>query len=73
MVLNFQDFKKRKAEKQSYRDSLVNKIVDHYSEENLEKDNSFYLEHVRTGFPIHVLEGILERLEENALVNSHAR
>ena len=70
MVINFQDFKQRKTEKQDYRDGLVSKIESIYKEENPENKESFYLEHVRNGFPIHVLEGILERLEQTSAASS---
>lgn len=63
MIIDFTYHQERKAVKEHYRKQLVEQINAYYLSDKARKENAFYLEHVRTGFPIHILEGILERLE----------
>ncbi|MFW7380909.1 MAG: hypothetical protein ACOH5I_18985 [Oligoflexus sp.] len=65
MVIDFAKMKARRDEKLAYRQNLINRIVAHYQETNHEMLDSFYMEHVRHGFPIHVLEEIAERLDQS--------
>lgn len=63
MLIDFAKSKAKREEKQAYRESLVNRILTHFQHADCENPGKFYLEHVRDGFPIHMLEDIAERLE----------
>ncbi len=64
MLLSFQEHLDRRRQKSSYRAELVAKILE-YNDQNPdgEKAGSLYIEHVKHGFPVHILENILQRLE----------
>ena len=67
MVVDFQVHLNRRRQRSSYRAELVEKILAyHLRDPEGEKDGSLYLEHVKNGFPVHILENILERLEQKA-------
>ena len=67
MVIPFdRHFKRRKSQEQ-YRCELVEKILSHHrAEPNSETEDSMYIEHVKEGFPIEILENIIQRLEPRA-------
>ena len=63
MILNFSEYRSKKLAKEKYRDELVSKIFAYFDSLEHKRDYDYYLDHVRSGFPIHVLEGILDRIE----------
>lgn len=67
MVIPFdRHFKRRKSQEQ-YRCELVEKILSHHrAEPNSETEDSMYIEHVKEGFPVEILENIIQRLEQRA-------
>jgi len=65
MVIDFAKGKAKRDKKVAYRQRLVSRIIACYQLTNSEVLDSFYMEHVRSGFPIHVLEEIAERLENS--------
>ncbi len=66
MVLDFKHFRDKRQKKVNYRQQLIEQIVDHHRRAgDQEMQNHLYLEHLERGFPIHILEGIAERLTES--------
>ncbi|MBC7531446.1 MAG: hypothetical protein H7318_07695 [Oligoflexus sp.] len=67
MVIPFdRHFKRRKSQEQ-YRRELVEKILSHHrAEPKGETEDSMYIEHVKEGFPVEILENIIQRLEQKA-------
>lgn len=66
MVIPFdRHFKRRKSQEQ-YRRELVERILSHHRQPNGEPEDSMYIEHVKDGFPIEILENIIQRLEQRA-------
>lgn len=63
MVISFERVKASRDARQEYRQKLVDKILSHYDSKEDKSDTEYYLEHIKSGFPIHILEGIAERLE----------
>ncbi len=64
MLLDFQSHFDRRRQRSSYRAELVEKILAYNSQDpEGEREGSLYLEHVKNGFPVHILENILQRLE----------
>ena len=64
MILDFQAHFDKRRQKSSYREELVAKILEYNDQDpDGEKAGSLYLEHVKHGFPVHILENILQRLE----------
>lgn len=67
MVLDFKRFQEKRQKKANYRRQLVEQIVEHHRRAgHQEAHNVLYLEHLESGFPIHILEGIVERLTHAA-------
>lgn len=63
MVISFEQKLAQKKGKVAYRDELVDKIVKwHEENEQDEPKGDFYLDHLRQGLPLHMLEQIAERL-----------
>lgn len=70
MVLSFQQHHKKRVQRQEYRQRLVARITElHQQAGDDELKNELYLEHLREGFPIHILENILERLSQARAAN----
>ena len=68
MVIPFDRYLSRRVQKEDYRKELVAKILAHHrASPNGEREDSMYLDHVRSGFPIDVLEGIVQKLEQEGL------
>lgn len=67
MVLDFNKFRQKRLDRAAYRQQLVAKILEYYANEELKTQYSFYLEHIQTEFPVHILENILERLDHGGI------
>lgn len=65
MIIEFEVHQKIRRQKEDHRRQLVEQIESLLlsSGESLE---GAYLDHVRTGFPVHILENILHRLREQS-------
>lgn len=63
MLLDFNRHREKLQAKQRYRDSLVEEILSFYIDDGQKEKDQFYLDHVRHQFPVHMLEGIIERLQ----------
>lgn len=68
MVIPFDRHLRRKREREEYRLELIDRIVSYHRAQGYDSEDS-YLEHVRTGFPIEILENIIEKLEEGPTAN----
>lgn len=69
MVIPFDRHLKRKQEREEYRRELIDRIVNYHQAHGYDPSDS-YLEHVRTGFPIEILENIVQKLEQEQAVNN---
>ena len=70
MVINFDRYLEKQVERKDYRQKLVDEIIAYYREHQGEFEaESFYLQHVRVGFPISILENIRERLTSQRVSN----
>ncbi len=67
MVIRFERYLSRRLQKEQYRKELVERILSyHRTSPDGEKEDSMYLQHVKSGFPIDVLESIVQKLEQRA-------
>lgn len=67
MVIPFDRHLKRRKQQEQYRKELVDRILSHHrSSPDGEAENDGYLEHVKEGFPIEILENIVQKLEQRA-------
>lgn len=65
MVIRFEKYLSRRLQREEYRKALVERILAfHRNSPNGEKEDSMYLQHVRSGFPIDVLESIVQKIEQ---------
>ncbi len=64
MVISFERHLKRKQEKEAYRLELIAKIVERHAALGQELSDS-YLEHLKLGFPIEILESIVQKLDQD--------
>ncbi|MFY7928382.1 MAG: hypothetical protein ACOVS5_05895 [Oligoflexus sp.] len=64
MVVSFEKYHNRRQKKLAYRQELVERIFAHHRQlPHGDAEDSFFLQHVREGFPINILENILARLD----------
>ncbi len=63
MIISFERVKASRDAKKAYRQELVDRILNHYGDDLKKGESEYYLEHIKSGFPIHILEGIAKRLE----------
>ena len=67
MVIPFDRHFKRRKQQEQYLKELVDRILTHHREHPTgESDGSMYIEHVKAGFPIDILENIVQKLEPRA-------
>ncbi len=67
MVIPFDRHFKKRKQREQYRLDLVERILSHYRDDpSGQPDGSMYIEHVKAGFPIEILENIVEKLERRA-------
>ncbi|RYZ58519.1 MAG: hypothetical protein EOP07_06765 [Proteobacteria bacterium] len=67
MIIPFDRHLKRRKQQEQYRQELVDRILSHHrSSPDAEVDKDGYLEHVKEGFPIEILENIVQKLEQRA-------
>ena len=67
MLIDFQKYLDQKRQDLSYRSELINKIFEYHDCDPADKNSgSLYLDHVKNGFPVHILENIVARLEKKA-------
>ncbi|RZA12409.1 MAG: hypothetical protein EOP10_31450 [Proteobacteria bacterium] len=69
MVIPFDRHLKRKLEREQYRRELVERIVSHHKAHGYDPSDT-YLEHVKVGFPIEILENIVQKLEQEQAANN---
>ena len=63
MVINFEERVRRKKEKSAYRQELVEKIAEWHRVNRTQMSRSrFYMEYLRDGFPLYVLERMVEEI-----------
>ncbi|MBC7661073.1 MAG: hypothetical protein H7249_15350 [Chitinophagaceae bacterium] len=67
MVIPFDRHFKRRQDQEQYRRDLVDRILAHYRQDPKENaEGSMYIEHVKQGFPVEILENIVQKLEQRA-------
>lgn len=67
MVIPFDRHFKKRKQREQYRLDLVERILSHHRQNPLgESEGSMYIEHVKDGFPIEILENIVDKLERRA-------
>ncbi len=67
MVISFDRHFKKRLQQEQYRRELVERILSHHkADPDGEPEGSMYIEHVKDGFPIDILENIVQRLEQRA-------
>jgi len=67
MVIPFDRHFKKRKQREQYRLDLVERILSHHGQNPLgESEGSMYIEHVKDGFPIEILENIVDKLERRA-------
>ena len=70
MIISFDHHREKLLERSAYRQQLVDEIMAFHLQHHGEAEaESFYLQHVRIGFPISILENILQRLSSQRVSN----
>ncbi|MCX6131203.1 MAG: hypothetical protein NTX25_19360 [Proteobacteria bacterium] len=64
MVINIQKFRKKRQEREAYKQLLVEQIREHHRlKPDGERADEFYFEHISSHFSIEMLEDILQRMQ----------
>jgi hypothetical protein len=63
MIIRFDRYLTRKRDREEYRRELVERIVNHHKAQGYDPDDS-YLEHVKAGFPVEILENIVQKIDQ---------
>jgi hypothetical protein len=67
MVIPFDRHLKRRKQQEQYRQELVDRILSHHRmSSDADPQSDGYIEHVKEGFPIEILENIVQKLEQRA-------
>lgn len=69
MVIPFDRHIKRKQEREEYKRELIARILEYYQSQGVDAGDS-YLDHVKTGFPIEILENIVQKLDQEQAANT---